>query len=202
MSTGGSTFLDLWSLLMQRCPDCVDLIKATSEAEVESAVDRRIGQAVDHLERNSKLFATLNEDGLTAVFVGRLSGVGLLATQQTHSNGHVDITIELQFTTPATRMLGEAKIYRGPQYHIDGLKQLLGRYTSGREARGLLVVYVKDPDIDEKVKGIRDAMDLSLPEKQSAPTTAHCNKWAFLSTHGHSSGSDCRVGHFACNLHA
>ncbi len=190
----------LADLLQRRCPECLDIITATSEAEYEAAIDARLERAVAHLERNRGEFKELQEDGLSAVLVGCLNGFGVSVTQQTHSNGHVDITIEVVYCTPIRRFLAEAKIYRGAAYHVAGLKQLLGRYTTGREGRGLLIVYVRDPDIQGKLTAVRAAMDRDLPFNQRGPTTDYGLRWSFASMHGHSSGVDCRVGHIGCNL--
>jgi hypothetical protein len=118
-----------------------------------------------------------------------------------NSNGHVDLTIEADHCTPPRRRVGEAKIYRGPAYHIEGLKQLLNRYTTGREGRGLLIVYFRNRDISGLVAKLRRAMDDMLPCEQRGKTGDHTLKWSFLSIHGHSCGDDVQVGHVGCNLH-
>ena len=102
---------------------------------------------------------------------------------------------------PERIKLGEAKIYDGPEYHLDGLKQLLGRYTTGREGRGLLIVYFRKADIAGLVKKLRTQMDSDLPCAQQGKTTDHVLKWSFLSTHALKSGDNHEVGHIGCNLH-
>src|SRR5262249_38209128 len=126
---------------------------------------------------------------------------GLTVLQEGHSNGHVDLIIEADHCMPMRRKLAEAKIYDGPAYHFKGLRQLLGRYTTGREGPGLLIVYVKKAGIAELIKKLRNAMDTDLPLKQQRPTEDYALKWSFLSVHGHSSGEDVQVGHVGCNLY-
>jgi hypothetical protein len=123
-------------------------------------------------------------------------------TQEAHSNGHVDLTIEVTHCTPLRRSLDEAKIYNGPEYHVKGVEQLLGRYTTGREGRGFLIVYFRKKDIAGLVQKLRARMDTELPRRQQGTTRDHRIRWSFLSTHGHSSGEHLDVSHIGCNLYS
>ena len=174
---------------------------ANNSEDFESAFDTLLGQAVNHLQKNSKNFKYLDENGLTAALVGFLRIPGLTVTQESHSNGHVDITIEALYCTPPRVKLGEAKIYNGPEYHLKGLEQLIGRYSTGNEGRGLLISYVRKKDIAELVRKIRNVMDSDLPMNQQNNTRDHILKWSFISIHKHSSGEDLEVGHIGCNLY-
>jgi hypothetical protein len=78
---------------------------------------------------------------------------------------------------------------------------LIGRYLTGREGRGLLIEYVKKPDIRAKMEKIRVQMDTTLPLNQSGPAKDHAIKWALLTEHRHSSGEDVQVGHVGFNLY-
>src|SRR5262249_44367324 len=117
------------------------------------------------------------------------------------SNGHVDLTIEADHCTPAMIKLGEAKIYSGPSYHIRGIKQLLVRYTTGRETPGLLLSYVRKPDIKGITSKLRAEMDKKLPENQTGPCEGHKLKWSLATKHKHSSGEELSLSHVGCNLH-
>src|SRR5439155_24827751 len=119
------------------------LLNAETDEQFERAFEALLEKAVAHLEKNKVNFSQLDEVGLSGVLAAGLSTPGLSVSQETHSNGHVDLTIEADHCTPARRKLGEAKIYDGPAYHVGGLEQLLGRYTTGREGRGLLVAYFR-----------------------------------------------------------
>ena len=81
-------------------PDYLDLVTASTEDEFDAALVPLLAKTVDHLESNSKNFSSLGETGLTAVFVGKLSGFGLRVTQETNANGHVDVTITGYFCSP------------------------------------------------------------------------------------------------------
>jgi hypothetical protein len=101
---------------------------------------------------------------------------------------------------PIRKKLGEAKIYDGPEYHLKGLQQLLGRYTTGREGRGMLIVYVRKKNIASLIKKLREKMDADLPCQQQGEATDHAIKWSFITKHAHSCGENLEVGHIGCNL--
>jgi hypothetical protein len=200
MIDSNDSLLKLIELIRQKAPLYFDLLTAQSETEFETAFDGMLEQAVATLEKNSKNYADLDENGLTGVLAAALSIPGLTVTQEAHSNGHVDLTIEADHCVPMRKKLGEAKIYNGPAYHISGLEQLLGRYTTGREGRGIVVAYVRKKNISDLVNGIRKQMDVDLPCNQQGATTDHSLKWSFLSTHSHSCGENLEVSHIGCNL--
>jgi hypothetical protein len=192
---------ELIEQIKRKAPEFLDLLTAHTDSDFERAFDALLEKAVAHLEKNKMNFNKLGEVGLTAVLVASLSIPGLSVSQETHSNGHVDLTVEADHSMPARRKLGEAKIYSGPSYHVAGLQQLLGRYTTGREGRGLLIVYFRKEDIAGLVKKLRQVMDASLPCHQKGKTEDHVLQWSFLSTHTHSSGEVLKVGHVGCNLY-
>ncbi|MBS0123350.1 hypothetical protein [Thetidibacter halocola] len=185
---------------MKKSPDFVDLICASTDDQFDKAFDAFVEGAVEHLEVNKKNFATLNEVGLSGVFTASLKIPGVSVCQEAHSNGHVDITVHLNYCTPVRKKLFEAKIYGGPSYHISGLEQLLSRYTTGREGRGVVLSYVKNKNIAQLVKSVRAKMDEDLPCSQQGHTSDHTLKWSFLSHHAHSCGEELAVAHVSCNL--
>jgi hypothetical protein len=201
MSGTADNAFDLIEMMRQKAREYVDLLTATTEAEFEKAFDGLFQKAVMHLEANKKNFSKLDEEGLSAVLVAHLSIPGLSVSQETHSNGHVDLTIEADHCMPARKKLGEAKIYNGPAYHFEGLEQLLGRYSTGREGRGLLIVYCRKANIAGLVTNLRKKMDEDLPLNQQGRTMDHNLKWSFLSTHAHTCGDYLQVGHIGCNLY-
>jgi len=201
MSEQPGTALDLVERLKRKAPGYLDLFTAETDVDFEKAFDGLLEQAISKLEMNKKNFNSLDEVGLSAALSLALSVPGLTVSQESHSNGHVDLTIEADHCTPMRKKLGEAKIYRGPVYHIQGIEQLLGRYTTGREGHGLLIVYVKKANITGLVKNLRENLDDCLPFNQKGATTDHLLKWSFNSIHGHSCGDDLQVGHIGCNLY-
>ena len=159
---------ELIERVKRKSPEYLQLLTANTKAEFEDAFCSLLEEAVDHLEENAKNFKPLREEGLSAVLAGRLSAFGLTVTQEKNSNGHVDITIQADHCSPKHKKLCEAKIYDGPEYHLEGLQQLLGRYTRGREGRGLLMVYVRKKNIAGLIQKLRESMDKERPMKQKA----------------------------------
>jgi hypothetical protein len=200
MSESPDSLLATVELLQRRAPEYVDLISARTDAEFEDAFDAILERAIHQLEAGKTLFASLDENGLTAALALGLSMPGLSVTRETSSNGHVDITITADHCMPMRKKLGEAKIYDGPEYHVKGLTQLLGRYTTGREGRGLLIVYFQKRDIVGLVARLRERMDKDRPLDQREPTADHAIRWWFRSRHGHSCGEDLDITHVGCNL--
>ena len=192
---------ELIDRLKRKAPAYLDLITAETDEEFEAAFTTLLEQAVIHLEKNKKNFQALDEEGLSAALAGCLMAQGLTVTQESNSNGHVDLTIEADHCTPARVKLGEAKIYSGPSYHIKGISQLLGRYSTGREAAGLMISYVRQPNIKGVTEKLKAKMDSQLPEGQTGPCAAHILKWSLTSMHLHSSGEVIAVDHIGCNLH-
>jgi hypothetical protein len=125
---------------------------------------------------------------------------GLRATREANTNGHVDITTEAEHTYPVVRRLVEAKIYRSPSYHVQGLHQLILRYSTGREGRGWLVNYVRQNNIKGIVCSLREHLDSNKPCDQKGESRDHTITWWFASTHRHNSGEDIEVVHASCNL--
>ena len=192
---------ELFERIKRKAPAYLDLLTAETDEEFEDAFTVILDSAVHHMEKNKKNFQNLNEEGLSGVLSGALSIPGLTVTQETNSNGHVDLTIEADHCTPARIKLGEAKIYSSPSYHIKGIGQLLGRYTTGRETPGLLINYVRKPDIKAIMAKLKAEMDKKLPENQTGPCEDHVLKWSLFTKHKHSSGEVISIGHIGFNLH-
>lgn len=189
--------------LRKVAPEVIDLSVAKTDDDFCKSFDRLLERAVVHLEKNSRNFKKLDEVGLTAVLAGYLSGMpGMNVIQEGHSNGHVDLTVEVRLASPVQRRLAEAKIDRGPVYHVRGLQQLLKRYSTGRENTGWLIVYVMKAGIKGRMEKVRKHFNKERPELQVGTCVDHAiAKWAFVSVHSHSSGERVRVAHVGCNLH-
>jgi hypothetical protein len=199
MSDGSSTLYDLADRLRQFSPEHLDVFASLSDDEFQLTFDALLGKALDGMEKNKKNFQSLDEPALSGVLALAMTVPGLSVTQEENSNGHADLTFDSYHLGIARRILGEAKIHDGPKYHFDGLKQLLG-YMTGRELRGLMVVYMKKPNGSVLMQKVRDTMDADKPEEQQGPTQNHALKWAFDSNHLHPCGDSMRVSHVACNL--
>jgi len=195
------SYFALVERIRRRAPAYLDLLTAETDDQFEAAFEVVLEAAVRHLEKNKANFQSLNEVGLSGALAGALAIPGLTVTQEAHSNGHVDLTIEADHCFPARIKLGEAKIYDGCVYHISGLDQLLRRYTTGREGRGLIISYVRQRDINGLTTKLRLHMDEALPLSQKGPCQDHAIQWSFVTVHLHSSGEELQVGHIGCNLY-
>jgi hypothetical protein len=197
-----STFYDLIEQLRLSSPRYLDLLTSPSDEDFQSAFDRLLGEKLTEMEENKKNFQAMDEVGLSAVLKIGMSIPGfLVVTQESNCNGHVDLTFISHGLTITRTIRGEAKIYDGPKYHLEGLSQLFG-YMTGRELRGLMIVYIRKPNGVALMQKVRDTMDYELPENQQEPIENHPTlKWAFNSKHLHSSGESLLVSHVACNLY-
>jgi len=200
MNFDNNSAAEMFERVRRKAPEYLDLLTAATESEFETAFTPLLEKAVSHLEANAKNFKSLNEVGLSGVLAAVLMIPGLTVTQESHSNGHVDLTIVVDHCTPARKKLCEAKIYRSPSYHIEGVSQLLNRYTTGREGPGFIISYVRKNDINGITAKVRAAMDSKLPENQTGPCENHELKWSFRSKHRHKSGEVLSLGHVGCNL--
>ena len=185
----------------QKAPEYMFLLTAKSLDEFESAFLPILERAVHHLEANAKNFVGLSEVGLTAVLAGSLTIPGMTVTQESNSNGHVDLMIKADHCVPMRHKLGEAKVWNGAEWHLKGLEQLLKRYTTGRETRGLVISYVRLGDIAGLFKKLREHMDTALPHQQQKAAGDLALKWSFQTAHAHSCGEVLEVAHVGCNLH-
>src|SRR5437588_2521976 len=179
MGNDQNSLLALVEYLKKHCPEMISILASQTDAEFDLGLEGVLEKAADHLEKNANHLMALGEETISAFLVAYLNMPGLRATQEAHSNGHVDITIEAEHASPLRRRLGEAKIYKGPKYHVDGLKQLLGRYMTGREGYGFIVEYVTRPKIKELVSKIRAHLDLSKPCAQKGKSQDHRIRWSF-----------------------
>lgn len=179
------------------------ILSADSDREFDIVLEEIIEAAAVHLEKNARHLADCDEEPISAFLIAYLNMPGLLrALQEAHSNGHVDITIEAEPSPPVRRRLAEAKIYKGPSYHAKGLEQLVNRYSTGREGAGIMVEYVKKPNIKAYVDRIRKHMDTKKPCDQDGNSEDHRIRWAFSTKHHHTSGEMLRVLHVNCNMAA
>lgn len=190
----------LIEIIKRKAPEYLDILTAETNEEFDKAFDVVLGKAISSLERQSKNYKDLNEVGLSGVLASALSIPGLTVTPEAHSNGHVDLLIMADHSAPEFIKLAEAKIHHGYDWHKKGLSQLIERYSTGRETRGLLISFVKEINISGKTKEVREKMDENSPCSQQGKTSDHIFKWSFLSKHAHPCGDTLEVGHVGCNL--
>jgi hypothetical protein len=130
----------LFGLLEAHNPNLLDLLRVQTEVEFVYATEGAIERSVRTIESGAKQYSSLNERGLSQLLADFLNLAGYHATAERNNNGHVDVVIEHAFGG-RWRYLGECKVHRGYQYHIDGCGQLLG-YCIGRELRAFCMDFL------------------------------------------------------------
>jgi len=191
---------NLEAYLMRFSPPQLRVIVADSETEFVDAVEMSLEAAIQHMEAGAQYNYNRHEPALAHELAGCLGGGGLHVQNEAHSNGHVDITV-VHWRHVGWRMLGECKIYRYPAHHINGCKQIMDRYATGRLPRAFCLDFFQEDEIQQKMQGIRNEMDANLPLQQQGPSHSHAIHWAFLTIHRHSSGEDITILNAGCNVY-
>lgn len=188
----------LLGLLESHNSNLKDLLLAETEREFIEATEGAIERAMKTIENGSKEYASLNEPGLSHLLADSLNLMGWRATAETNNNGHVDVVVECAFGRH-WRYLGECKLYKGYQYHVDGCEQLLG-YCTGRERRAFCMDFINATDAFKKMEKLREDMNKRRPLEQQTTSTEHSIVGAFLTTHAHKSGAVVEILHLGCSV--
>lgn len=188
----------LLGLLEAHNSNLKDLLLAKTEPEFIVATEGAIERAMRTIENGSKEYATLNEPGLSHLLADCLNLMGWRASAETNNNGHVDVVVECSFGRH-WKYLGECKLHKGYQYHVDGCEQLLG-YCTGRERRAFCMDFISATDAFKKMKKLRAEMDAHRPLKQKAAGTVHSIVGGFLTSHDHESGAVVEILHLGCSV--
>jgi len=170
----------------------------TGEAFIERLY-KELGAVICDIERSAPLRQNDGEDRITIDVITSLRRAGYNATHDAYSKGHADITV----TQDSYRWLGEAKLHGSYDWLLKGLKQLLGRYTTGREAGSGLLVYMKGGNaravLDEWRCRLEMGNECNLKSTEDADKT---EKLAFWSIHTHEgSGLEIRTKHLGVALY-
>jgi hypothetical protein len=126
---------------------------SASYEELHRFADELLISIFSELESTSNLFSSDSEEKLSAEIAGRVNAHWLFkATNEQNSRGHVDITIRSVSADPHKfTYLGEAKIWDGSKYGVDGFHQLQGYFT-GRQKNAFMVFYFQSKSCDELFK--------------------------------------------------
>ncbi len=175
-----------------------DLLLAKTEPEFIVATEGAIDRAMKTIENGSKEYSTLDEPGLSHILADFLNLMGWRATAETNNNGHVDVVVECAFGRH-WKYLGECKLHKGYQYHVDGCAQLLG-YCTGREQRAFCMDFFKKVGAFKKMAKLRKDIDEKRPLEQTAASIGHNIVGSFLTNHRHTSGSEVEILHLSCSV--
>jgi hypothetical protein len=186
----------LFGILEAHNANLLDLLRARTAKEFIDATERAIERAMKTIENGAKEYSKLGERGLSQLLADCLNHSGYRATAETNNNGHVDVVVEHAFGAH-WRYLGECKLHKGYQYHVDGCAQLLG-YSSGRESRAFCMDFFDKAGAFQKMAKLRKDIDKNLPLEQMAVSVDHSIAGAFLTKHRHVSGAEVEILHLAC----
>jgi len=204
MNTKPNSLLDLVETFGEnRIYLIVRLSKAETEAEFDVCLEELIEATIKEMEQRANYLTEDKEDKISCYLAMGLNFPSVLrVTQETHSNGHVDITIEGAGIVQPFLRLGEAKIYRTYSYHLGGMEQLINRYSTGRVNTGFIFVYVKKEGVKEIMEDLMNKLDSNKSFSQIGKSQAHSKiKWSYNTKHIHSSGEELRVLHLGINLY-
>jgi hypothetical protein len=177
------------------------LFQAGTAEEFDDFLDHHFEECVQRMEAEAHHLMEDSEEKLSAFLAAALSMPGLAVVREGYSNGRVDLTIRSESVMFPEQRLAEAKIYAGPAHHAQAIEQLVSRYSSGRQSRGYVIEYVKKSGIAEIVLKLRKKADADFPVQQYGATCDHRMKWAYVSSHRHTSEELIRVVHINVNLH-
>lgn len=82
-------------------PNLARLARATTDQEFRDVTEVAIERTIKKIESGAKVYARLDERGLSRLFVDLLDCSGYRATAETDNNGHVDVVIESRFGSHA-----------------------------------------------------------------------------------------------------
>jgi hypothetical protein len=169
----------------------------TGEVFVERLY-KELGAVIRDIEGSASLRQNDGEDRITIDVITSLRRSGYNATHDAYSKGNADITVAQDYFV----WLGEAKIHHSYDWLLKGLKQLLGRYTTGREDGSGLLVYIKGSNakavLDEWRRRLENGNECNLKGTEDAQQP---EKLAFWSIHAHEgSGLELRTKHLGVSL--
>ncbi|WP_332862213.1 hypothetical protein [Janthinobacterium svalbardensis] len=181
-------------------PEAIALFENCSEDGFERNVTSFLLEAVTTLEQQKNYYKGATEEQMTGAILGFFNRYGIRASSQTNSNGHVDVFV-YRLRSPEAVICIEAKIWGGVKRHRTSDMDQIMKYTSGRYPFSYLLVYVRKQDIAQRMKDLRQELDLYKPHKQIGICSSLENfKWALKSKHLHFSGDEVNLYHVGVNM--
>lgn len=153
MRTGDEQFLKKHNIEVP-----FEKLYSCSEAELAEEAIKLVNRILSELEENSKVYQEAGEDTLSSNIVIAINQHFLFkATRESNSNGHVDITIIAPRIKDEGyfKFKGEAKIWNGVQYALQGFDQLQG-YLNGRHDHAFVALYFRGQSCDDKFNEYKD----------------------------------------------
>ena len=171
-----------------------------SHDEFVKALYRELRSAIRYLEGMAEQLGGDGEEKITSILIASMRGFGFKLTAETRHRGHVDLTAHPELDE-SYQWLAEAKVFKGSYEKLTkGMKQLLGRYSSGRDPDAGMIVYMPTEKLVKRLRTWRQRVEADPVE--ACTSCKDCgDPFGFVSSHPHSSGSDVRVRHFWANLY-
>lgn len=208
MSSGMESF-GQW--VAHRDPFVMALYESGTREEFLLAAERVILGAVQRMEQSRAAYSKLGEVALS-VMLKEILGNLVDARNEEHHNGHADLQIKhprgLNF-----RHITECKIWLGLKWHVEGMVQLIGGwsskegkrltgYATGREGRVMcLAFFVDRKRMDFLLKRLRVKLASVGSPKILKPAEDHPGlEGAFISLHRHATDKELGIVHLGCNL--
>lgn len=177
--------------------------------DIDRTIDK-LSQSKDKYLQGMKDNSQKGEDLINLYICDMLDARGWVANHSKYVNGNADIVVSTDYGK--YEWIGEGKIRSGNGNLDRGIKQLIHRYSTGRDFQtsGGMMIYVKDSDIKAKKmldnwKNYLVSPDLNIVNKEGLPTilppalkVENCSEkqLVFYSYHDHpSSGLEYTVRH-------
>jgi len=177
--------------------------------DIDLTIDK-LSQSKDKYLQGMKDNSKKGEDLINLYICDMLDARGWVANHSKYVNGNADIIVSTDYGE--YEWIGEGKIRSGNGNLDKGIKQLIHRYSTGRDFKtsGGMMIYVKDSDVKAKKmlddwKDYLVSPDLNVVNKEGLPTilppalrVENCpeKQLVFYSYHEHpSSGLEYTVRH-------
>jgi hypothetical protein len=153
--------------------------------------------AIERLEANAHRNQSDGEEKLTNFLVAQLAAAGYDASCETDVRGHTDLKIENR--SAQVVWIAESKLHWSHEKNIEGMLQLMTRYTSGRHSNAGFLLFIRQPGAALILKRWRTAVQTDA-RLACTGVQGHSHQATFSSNHDHSSGFKLLVRHYGVLL--
>jgi hypothetical protein len=169
--------------------------------EFIEALHRDVDEGIRILEGNANEFSEedTGETELSSFIYTYLKGRGYNVSCEPHERGHVDIKVNSSALN--LLWLAEAKKHGKYEADIDGVRQLLTRYSSGFDTVGAVILYVWNQGAAKVAQEFRDGVAAdpicaTVKSDDDGPTP-----FRFRTTHSHPASVEYTIRHHVVLLY-
>jgi hypothetical protein len=156
-----------------------------------------LDSAIERLEANAHRVQSDGEEKLTNYLAVQLAAAGYDASCETDVRGHTDLKIENR--SAQVLWIAESKLHSSHEKNIDGMLQLMSRYTSGRHSDAGFLLFIRQPSAALILERWRSTVQTD--ERLACTAVENHSRCAtFSSDHDHPSGFKLIVRHHAILL--